>query len=123
MIENNKFGDHINKLKEAITLLIGIDGKLPKGVFNKEHIAVMQAMIDVDRVSTILQENEDLDFDQFFDVFKLFNRAIDMLNEYKENLCKKVDKSSVIQSILKIDVVKSDISYMYPAFLYNIEGM
>ena len=123
MIENNKFDEQIKKLNEAILLLIGIDAKLPNGSFNKEHISVMQSIINVDRVRTILQECGDLNIDQYTEVLSLLNKATSMLISENIILCEKGGSVPVNQSLININKVKNDILAMCEAIANNNEGM
>ena len=123
MIENNKYDEQIKKLNEAIALLIGIDAKLPKGSFNKEHISVMQSIIDVDTVRTILQECGDLNIDQYTEVLSLLNKATSILISANIILCEKGGSVPVNQSLININNVKDDIMAICSSIANNNECM
>jgi len=123
MIENNKFDEQIKKLNEAISLLIGIDAKLPNGSFNKEHISVMQSIIDVDTVRTILQECDDLNIGQYTEVLSLLNKVTSMLIPANIILCEKGGSVPVNQSLININNVKDDIMAICSSIANNNESM
>lgn len=123
MIENNKFDEQIKKLNEAISLLIGIDAKLPNGSFNKEHILVMQSIINVDRVRTILQECDDLNIGQYSEILDLLNKATSTLISVNITMRESVGGVPFNQSLININNVKDDIMAICSSIANNNECM